>query len=121
MHPQLDIRLRRLRRIEPLQRLFDRSDVLWKIAHRNCPELIAVPNLGPFEAASQRRHCSDQKAWFAILNFKYLSLEPSKVDVVGRPRLSFWCRGGCLSLLSERSRYEREHNRKHNDHSYSCF
>src|SRR5215813_1436756 len=99
---QLNVRARRRRCIEPLNRLFNGSQVFGKVADRDRPELSARRDGRTFEATGKSAEYISQTTRVAILNFEYLALEILLCDIVVRRRRRLIC-----TLLRKHCRHRK--------------
>src|SRR5215203_5991353 len=101
MHMHLHTGWRRSRRIETFDSLFDRDEVLRKISHRKCVELIIGRDACTFKPAAELTQNICDTARHTVLNFKNLTLEQSFGD-----EIFFWLFLRSVRLLCTYCRYE---------------
>src|ERR1041384_1569068 len=82
MHMHLNTGSRRSRRVETFDSLFDSREVLWKVSHRNCFELIIGRDACTFKPTAELTQNTCKTARLTVLNVKNLTHELSFSDEV---------------------------------------
>src|SRR5687768_3701099 len=88
------------RRIETFDSLFDRHQVLWKVSHRKCVELIIGRDACTFKPTAELTQDICDTRRLTVLNLENLTLELSFGD-----EIFFWLFRRSGRLLGKHCRY----------------